>query len=107
MAQRDLQHRGTEFDALGCGGERAENDERVQRRPPAAERVRHPDPREAALLDPARVIDDALERPVARLAAGAQKIYDAQPHSRSTIARLTNTSPSCPRYRPTIHHMPT
>src|SRR5260370_12236806 len=44
VAQRDLQHRGAELDALGCGGQHPESDERVEGRPAAAERIGDPDP---------------------------------------------------------------
>src|SRR5262249_15121345 len=80
MAQRHLQHRGAEFDALGRHTERAEGYERIQGRATTSERVSDPDPREAALFDLPGIVDDAAQCPAARLSLGAHKCHDAQSH---------------------------
>src|ERR1700720_612561 len=83
IAQRDLQHRGAELDPLGRGGQHPESDEWVEGRPAAAERIGDPDPGKPPPFDAAGVVDDATERPIARLRARTQKRHHTQSHSSS------------------------
>src|SRR4029077_2228141 len=91
---RDLQHGGAELDPLGCGGQHSESHERIEGRAPAPERVGDPKPGKPALFNAAGVIDDASERPIARLGSGTQKSHHAQSHNCRPIPNPTATSPS-------------
>src|SRR5947208_11740833 len=94
MAQRDLQHRGAELDPRGGNAQRTEGDERVERRPAPPERVGHPDPWKAAPFNLPCVLDDAVERPAARLTLRSHKGHNTQSHNHSPGADFAVTKSS-------------